>query len=634
LRCAIAAIVSIGEAAPVERCEVAALAAAARLPGNPPLGRVWTDGVAGLSCRPIVGSAESADLQRGSIPRRGGGQREVHEVIFDGTLDNRRELQEALGQPPACSDAALVAQAYLRWGPECAAELIGEFAFVLWDAQEGRLVAARDVFGCRELFFSRRGDRLRVGSQLWQVAPASLSDSDIDTEYVANFLASLEAGGHRTPFQNLERLPAGHVLIVERGAVRQERYWTFSRTEGVSAGPDEAVELFRSLFTESVGRALQTGHRVWAELSGGLDSSSIVCVAAERIRSRPELYPELTALSLVWDDTAQCDERRWSRPVADQTGVSCHWLRCDDLFFDDSDVGAYFRNEPHFGLLCSPMLRQEADWLLAHGVDALLSGARAESVVFDEDEPPVHLVELLRHFRLRQLKTDLLAWQEALQRPLLNLILDYCLRPLVRPRSYLRASCSESLEPWIDPGFARRLGLMERRSTKQATRLSHDPVIQHQFERLARSEQRMNRGYIEWACELRHPYLYRPLVEAVLAMPWASKARPGTDKPLLRDAMRGVLPEEVRTRRGKRGPGPAAYKAFALRWQQLEPLFDDPLLASLGFVDAAALRQQAELVRFGAATNFGSFTTCLAMEIWYRTALHPAAAEARATSFD
>jgi asparagine synthetase B (glutamine-hydrolysing) len=174
------------------------------------------------------------------------------------------------------------------------------------------------------------------------------------------------------------------------------------------------------------------------------------------------------------------------------------------------------------------------------------------------------------------------------------------------------------VNPWVNESFARRMNFRDRVRATRVERRLRDIAQQLQYERLSRSEQMVHRGFSEWSCEIRYPFLYRPLVELALAVPWEQKVTPREGKLLLRRSMEGRLPDVVLTRQGSAGPGPAMYKAFAKRWASIEPVVRSSLLVSMGFLDRTEFTRAAEMVRFGMSQKFGAFASCLAFEYWLR----------------
>jgi asparagine synthetase B (glutamine-hydrolysing) len=340
------------------------------------------------------------------------------------------------------------------------------------------------------------------------------------------------------------------------------------------------------MFLASISsRASRGGSILRASSARAMASSWRLQEVLRRDSARPHDFATLT---FVWDETPQSDERRWSDPVVREHDLVNHRLRGDDQFFDGAHEASLYRNEPHFGLLCHPMVRAEAELLRNARVEVLLSGSRAEPVVLPDLTPPVHLADHLRHLRLQAFVRELLRWQRGTHQPLLNLFLRFALQPLLKPhRSFGSSEEAPALSPWVDKSFARRMRLQDRVQAARAEKRFHSIAQQLQYERLCRSEQMVHRGFSEWSCEVRYPFLYRPLVEFVLALPWEQKVSPREGKLLLRRSLAGRLPEVVRTRQGGAGPGPSMYKAYARRWATIEPVVRSSLLVSMGFLDRA-----------------------------------------------
>jgi len=223
-------------------------------------------------------------------------------------LTDRRYLG---GEGRSLSDLELVVDHYLRRGTAGFRDLIGDFAFVLWDTRANRVVAARDALGVKSLFYLRQGDRIAIGSHLDCFEP-----TDFDRDFIGSFLIGLPAATERTIFADVTRLLPGHFLVAEPGRIRTEAYWTPEEFDAQDRVIDEraAVAEFRELFEEAVAAQLQDGQPAWSQLSGGLDSSSIV-VVAEQLAMRGRV-PGLLGTQTVVDTLSEGDETRYSDAVA------------------------------------------------------------------------------------------------------------------------------------------------------------------------------------------------------------------------------------------------------------------------------------------------------------------------------
>jgi asparagine synthase (glutamine-hydrolysing) len=621
VRAAIGAIVD-RQGGPVANGELEALAARAELPwrGSP---RWFSGQGCGLFWIPTIPGAAPPPAGGSPDPRGGPAAADRFAVVVDGTLDNRPELAKQLGLPPAAatpgSEPLLVAAACERWGAGCPEHLIGEFAFLTWDRRERRLLAARDAFGSRELFFGNVGEQLRIGSQAGMIRGRP-SLSDLDEEYVADFLSCQDAWGPATPFQGIRRLEVAHQLTLADGRLETHRFW-HPRIEQLRYRTDEEyAEHFLAVFREAVERCLATGGRVWSDLSGGMDSSSIVATATAILSAEPARARDFATVTHVWKDTPQSDERELAQAVAERHHVVNHLVWCDDLFFGDVEEECRCRNDPHFGLLAQPMLRAITDLLRASGVTGLMMGTRSEASVLPFPMFPLYLADLVRDLRLPTFVRELWRWQRGTHQPLANLLGSSVLLPLFGGRRYFRpAGVDPRPDPWLDQRFVRRMQLEDRARRSRADKRFRRVSQQQLYEIALRTEQGMARGRLEWMCEVRHPFIYRPLVELGLAIPWERQVGPDLGKLVLRRALADRLPEPILRRRVGSGPGPAMYKTFAKRWPEIEPVIASSLLVSLGYIDGAEFHRTAEQVCFGATERFADFLTCLAFEYWLRT---------------
>lgn len=602
--------------APIDRADLRSIETELNLPrvGE---SHVWLEASVGLF------AAEMAFSQGATRSRKAfASDRTVH-VVLDGTITNRRTLLDDLHcalKPDEVSSAEVVLLAYHAWSSCCAERLLGHFSFVLWDSSIRRLLAVRDPLGVNELFYRNEGRRLQLGTRLSQlVNDQALSGCDLDEEYIADFLASQVTVGPRTPLRGIQRLCSGHYLLAEGGIVSTACYWDLDDSPSTDCnGPGEHAERFRELFEDSVRASLSTQGRVCAELSGGLDSSAITVMARHVLEKTPDLSPPLSTLTVTFPENPESDETAWAKLLLSELDIPSHWLPCDDSFFDDAELAARLRNEPHFGILCLPMHRREAHCLASAGVEVLLSGSRAESVILD-DIPPIHLSDQLRHLALGKLVGDLRAWQSATAESFLNLFVWCCLRPLLRPGTFEFSSEQRHfVQPWIQPDYAKRMDLPSRARLNRTPRKFASAAIQHQYERIKRSEQMIHRGLLEWSVEIRYPFLHRPLVEFCFAAPWEIKHRPGSHKNLLRAGLAGILPEAVRRRMSSSSPTAAAFRAFARRWAALQGIGQTSILADLGIFDAREWERALLLARHGYSENFVALTSCIAFEYWLR----------------
>lgn len=473
-------------------------------------------------------------------------------IWADARLDNRDDLAAALGS--AAGDADLILAAYDRWGDDCASHLLGDFAFALWDHRRGRLYCARDHAGIRQLSYYCDGRVFACAS-----APERLLDypevrAEPDNGTLANWLLDRFPDPDATLYQDIRRLPAAHFLVVTDSGIRLQRYWDPSTLRNTRSRSDEdIIEGFQEVFAAAVRCRLAGSGDVAATLSGGLDSSAIVCMAR---RLDPNAFSR--AYSLVFEDLP-CDERRYIDEVARATGIEVEFCfadrgagsrsvqACDLTQFPGVPCDASF--SMNFDLL--ERARQQGtrvllwglgDDELLHSGDAYLSDFICRGRLFSAARA---VSDRVRHSGISDLRRSGAA----------------CIRPLVPPRlrSALRRFARPKLPRWIREEFLR-----------DARALAPPPELPRPFgceaqEQIYRS---LTTGRTAgctlpgsdalaaaFDMEFRHPFFDRRVIEYVLGLPPA-RAEFFAGKLLLREALRGILPEAVRTRLDKTGFDP------------------------------------------------------------------------------
>jgi asparagine synthase (glutamine-hydrolysing) len=217
-------------------------------------------------------------------------------IVFNGEIFNhadlRRELEAAGHVFRTRSDTESIVHLYEEHGPEgCARRLLGQFAFAIWDARRQLLCLARDQVGIKPLFYRATGDRLLFASELKAILEDDAGEREMDPEALLDFLSYRYIPAPRTIFKGIEKLPAGHLLVWEKGHLRKERFWRSPfagepPANGAPAGePEEdAARRLADLLRDAVRRQLMSDVPLGAFLSGGIDSSIVVGLMASAMK--------------------------------------------------------------------------------------------------------------------------------------------------------------------------------------------------------------------------------------------------------------------------------------------------------------------------------------------------------------
>lgn len=208
-------------------------------------------------------------------------------VAADARLDNRADLLNELcpkSPGPAPADSELILLAWLKWGPACPDKLLGDFAFLIWDPRSHKLFCARDGFGCRPLYYTATSKAVIVASDPGLLLRHPEVNPSIDQEWILDQLAGASGGSNGTPFSNIRRVPAGHLLTVNHLDITLQEYWRPAPGSLAGLGTEQAiVEHGRHLLDEAVRCRIRSSFPIGAELTGGLDSGGIVATAVSML---------------------------------------------------------------------------------------------------------------------------------------------------------------------------------------------------------------------------------------------------------------------------------------------------------------------------------------------------------------
>lgn len=586
-------------------------------PYGPDRSGVWSEDGVALGHRLLVTTPES---EKETLPVASADGTFV--LTADARLDNRDELATTLGLSPEASrgvsDGELILAAYERWGADCPGHLLGDFAFAVYDRRARVLFCARDHLGVRPFYYHAGSGQFAFASTLRALLAAPGVSRRLDERRIGDYLVPVLEDTTITFFKGIVRLPPAHHLTVREGSVRVARYWSLAGVRELRLGSDaEYAAAFRELFTETVVCRLRSVHPVGSTLSGGLDSSSIACVAQRALAAEGR---RLETFSAVFPEVPASDERPWIDAVLAENDLAAHLIRADLLSpFGDLDRMLDHEGQPFY----APNLF--IHWSLyaaarAQGVRVFLDGLDGDTTLW---QTPAYLADLLRHGRLRQLQRDTVALAERLGSSPLRLFLRYAVRPLIPLRS-LRRRWLRAQHELIAPDFARRVGLDDRVHRLLA---SHPgwPVDGREDHRA-----HLESGLVPFALEVaaaaafglepRYPFFDRRLVEFCLALPTEQKLSDGWRRIVLRRALAGVLPDAVRWRARKSNLSPAfthAVMSFE-RKRLAEIVFTDPSVVE-PYVNVKRLREKWQRgLQTGNADDLLAVWRVASLAVWLR----------------
>jgi asparagine synthase (glutamine-hydrolysing) len=527
-------------------------------------------------------------------------------------LDRSHEVREWGGmQDRGNSSLELVLRAHRVRGDRMLREITGDFGVVIYDATTHRAVAARDPFGIKFLCYRSSGPLLALAS----VADAIRPEDSYDLEFIADFLGDGDGTIENTIHAGVNAVVPGTTLhVANGGSIRIDPYWRPDDFEPREVKDEEACAAeFLTLFKAAIHSRLNEGIPTWAELSGGTDSSSIVSVA-QTLEPENAGRSRLQGTVTIVDELGNGDERRYSDLVLAQSRLpnqevvnSWAWQLAGGPPPRTDQPHVHYPYFARDALICA-LVRESGGRVLLSGLgsDHYLSGSRS------------YVADWIAAGRVGAGLAESIAWSIAERQSAWQGLRRDALEPFL-PRSVhgVLARPEERLPPWIDRRFARRMDLSRHLARSRARGRTPGSRFALQTANAVRELPKwIPRGAFENGLELRFPFLSRPLVEFCMTLPPRMLLRPGLRKWVLRQAMRGVLPEPIRTRQGKGSIEARTIWSLARERKSLDVLLRDPILAQLGSVDPAGLRTAVKDAMNGRIVNLVHLLSTLSLETW------------------
>jgi asparagine synthase (glutamine-hydrolysing) len=489
-------------------------------------------------------------------------RRSDHQPIVDGTrkialvadcrLDDREALRGELSLAPGASDADLLIAGYERWGQDLPRHLLGDFACVLWDWGRRVCVAFRDPLGVRPLFYATLPDGLAIASDVELIVDLVRPQLVPDDQTVIEHLLWEYTSTDRTFWATISKLPAGHLLVEGPSQTRSmRRHWAPEAVLRRFSSTAQMHDEFSRLFFQSVARRFDSTGPVLAHLSGGVDSSLIVCVA-DQIRRQPgQPRPALATVSQRFPD-ASWDEGEFIASVTEWTGIDgLEWDGRDAPFLDlaaPSLAGPGMRASRTSGSIGDlEIARQRPARVILSGEGGDQLGASwglTDDLV--ADRPFGFAADTL-------LRSDL-SLDQRLAR--VRRLLRRGVPPRLR-RAMTGFRYGRDLPDWLQRKW-------RRAATDLVTNTDRDgsqPPFQHEVQRAHWRQLTSGRTAVALECqqvvagrhgvELRFPFLDRELVELVLSLGPEHWPRGLVGARLHREAMGSLLPPKVRGRTQK-----------------------------------------------------------------------------------
>ena len=552
------------------------------------------------------------DLDTGAQPMSTDGGR-LH-LVYNGEIYNYRELRselEAQGRSFTTKcDAEVALHAYAQWGPAAFQRFNGMWAIALLDTRgaEPRLILCRDHFGIKPLFYAEHGGedenggRVVFASEIKAILEDPTFPRRVDEQQLYEYLRfGLYDHNDLTFFAGIRQVAAGAYVTVDADGIRETRYWTPKLSEDADPDPQE----FLRLFTRAVERRLVADVPVGTCLSGGLDSSSIVCVMdrllAQHVPDSVSLGDRLKTFSAVFPGDP-IDERRYVEAVLAVTSADPTWVQpTSEQWLGELETWVWHAEEPM--ITTAPYAMWSVMRAASEKVTVLLDGQAGDELLGGYvPYQYVYLRQLLREHRYAEFAVESARARDTVGRLARRRLWEG--RHRVDVASLLRAEWTSGKRRPADP---RSQDDLKKRLLQDLTTFSLPSLLRYE-----------DRNSMAHSMESRLPFLDQELVEWILRLPASAIVSGGWSRRILREAMRGILPEVVRTRRRKIGFTTPEFRWFRQQRAAIQSLMRSPSFQSRPYWDAGAVAEAFRVACTGGSEESLFFWRAVNVELWLR----------------
>ncbi len=545
-------------------------------------------------------------------------------IVFNGEIYNYIDLTSDLKSKghtfKSKTDTEVIIHAYEEYGIDCLHRFNGMFAFAIWDDRKKRLFCARDRMGIKPFYYYSDDEKFHFASEI----KAIIADESIrrkpNDQIIYEYLRHGKLDHtENTFFDGIKQLMPAHYIIIENSNAKIHKYWDLDVSNfSKDADDQESAEQFLELFKDSVKKRLRSDVPLGTCLSGGLDSSSIVCLLNDLL---PDKLKQKTFSSCFEDE--KYDERRFIKYVLEKTDTESNFVfpRGDDLFDEILDL-IWHQEEPFGGTSIY------AQWNVMrlskeHGVKVLLDGQGADELLagyhfyFGS-----YYADLLKNLQILTLMGEMKYFAHLYSYSELSKIIKIMMRFII-PGSISTPLRSLLYTPkWLDRDFVKS-------HSKTITHPHSKPMYKKQldeelYQRLTSTSlpallRYEDKNSMAFSIESRVPFLDYRLIEFISSLPSSQKIKNGVTKVVLRNAMKGVLPEEVRTRMDKMGfvTPENIWLRTTLR-DEIDGILDSESFKNRKYFNMGELRREYEAYCNGEKNTGSIVWRWVNLELWFR----------------
>jgi asparagine synthase (glutamine-hydrolysing) len=478
-------------------------------------------------------------------------------ITADARIDNRKELSEKLGieDKEEISDSYFILKSYQKWGEKCPEELLGDFAFAIWDKDKEQLFCARDHMGVKPFYYFLCDEFFVFGTEIKALLTLPEVPRKPNELKIAFYLIQVLTDKTLTFYDQIFSLTSAHSLIIGSDNLDKQKYWELNPDLIIKLDSEEEyIKEFRKIFSEAIKCRLRSAFPVGFELSGGLDSSSVVCMAKNISKDSSSNQVDINTYSMVFEDIPETDESYYIKKVVETGGINSNLIPSDKISpLKNMSSSLWYQDQP-FITVNMAILSNMYEKMQNDGIRINLGGSGGDAIVSYGTN---YFRDLTVTFRWNKLINEIYNVSKRSKHNFFNLFFNLAIVPLL-PDNFKRLMKSilnlgENNENFVlSKDFAEKLGGKNYLNTltfnymineiKTAREHHYFMIDQYYHQFILEMVDRLASAYY---IESRHPFFDKRLVEFCYAIPTDMKFSLGWNRYVLRASMEDILPKKV-----------------------------------------------------------------------------------------
>lgn len=561
-------------------------------------------------------------------------------IVFNGEIYNylelRRELEEKGISFKSNTDTEVVLWAYKVWGVNCFKKFNGMWAIVLWDESNDQVILSRDRFGVKPLYYGFKDNAFLFGSEAKALLASGIMHTEVDEDWMYQYIhIGYVDTGEETFFKGIKQFPAGHYAVLKENQLKMSAYWTLD-IENIKQKYDynDPVEQFKELLTNSVKLRLRSDVQVGSCLSGGLDSSTLVCLASNMLEDGKKMY----TFSSIYNEK-EYSEKPFVDEVVKHCSTNAHYVypKASEAM-EFSLIGTYSTERPCAGPTMISQLNvmekahehvkvlidgQGSDEFLAgyspffynylnslskrvKGFSSMSNYIKALISVGSSKEGKIYAAKHIENLLSNKI------YSNQIRKVLLKLARSFSSNvPIIDTPSLTSSFFKDRMDkkginiPTFDNPF-----------TDEINNVLYNQFFRQSIPSLLITE---DANSMAFSIEARTPFMDYRLVEFVFGLDFNLKINGSTTKYIQRQAMDNILPQKVRDRKDKKGyPTPYALWLRGPIKQEVESILFSNSLEDRGIFDNQAISYYWNMHQSNKADFSWAIYKVLSTELWYR----------------